>query len=374
MRLVDKEQIILRYVIEQRGRSFPGKAAGHVARIVLDAVAISDGAHHLHVEHGSLPHALRFDVFALLLELRLPPRQLFQDAANGALLLLGRQDVVGFGVNGQAGERLAPNFAGQGIDGPQAVDLVSPHLDAKRMVLVRRMYFDHVPAHPEGAPAQVLAAFVLNLHEAAQQRLAGTLLPRFQHHQHAVIGFRRTQTINAGDRSHDHHVAPLEKRARRAHAQLVQLVVDRGFLFDVSVRSRYVCLRLIVVVVADEILDRIFGKEVAKFVEELRSQGLVVRQDQRRAAHLLDDFGHREGFAGTGHAQQHLMLLAALHAAHQFPNGFGLVAAGLVIAGQTKTLNVDHDGALSPEFCWVLKLLIIPHRNGAAQRPPNTTA
>ena len=72
------------------------------------------------------------------------------------------------------------------------------------MVLVGRMDFDHVSAHPEGAAAQVLAAFVLNVHEAAQQRLARGALPRFQHDQHAVISFGRTQTINAGDRGHDH--------------------------------------------------------------------------------------------------------------------------------------------------------------------------
>ena len=85
---------------------------------------------------------------------------------------------------------------------------------------------------------------------------------------------------------------------------------------------------------------------------------------------MLDELGHREGLAGTGHTEQHLMLLAALHAAHQFPNGFRLVAAGLVIAGETKTLNVDHDGVLSLEFCCVLKLLIIPHREGSRPAAP----
>ncbi len=65
-----------------------------MARIVFDAVAIADGAHHLHVKHGALPDALRFHIFSLLLELRLPPRELFEDAANRAFLLLDRQNVV----------------------------------------------------------------------------------------------------------------------------------------------------------------------------------------------------------------------------------------------------------------------------------------
>ena len=97
MGLVNEQKKILRHVIEQRGRGFAGKSAGKMARIIFDAVAIADGAHHLNVKHGALPDALRFDVFALLLELRLPPGELFEDAADGALFLLGGQNVVGFG-------------------------------------------------------------------------------------------------------------------------------------------------------------------------------------------------------------------------------------------------------------------------------------
>ena len=67
VRFVDEQQIILRKIIEQRGRGFAGQAAGHVPRIIFDAVAIADGAHHLDVKHGALPHALRLRVFALLL-------------------------------------------------------------------------------------------------------------------------------------------------------------------------------------------------------------------------------------------------------------------------------------------------------------------
>ena len=52
VRFVDEQQIILRNVIEQRGRRFAGQAAGHVPRIIFDAVAIADGAHHFDVEHA----------------------------------------------------------------------------------------------------------------------------------------------------------------------------------------------------------------------------------------------------------------------------------------------------------------------------------
>ena len=70
---------------------------------------------------------------------------------------------------------------------------------------------------------------------------------------------------------------------RRREPQLVQFVVDRGFLLDVDVARRDVGFRLVVIVVTDEILDRVFGKERFELVVELRRQGLVVRQHQRRA-------------------------------------------------------------------------------------------
>src|ERR1700756_3758491 len=65
VRFVDDEQEIGWNVIEQRGWSFSWEAPGHVARIVFDAVAIADRAHHFDVEEGALRDALRFDDFSL---------------------------------------------------------------------------------------------------------------------------------------------------------------------------------------------------------------------------------------------------------------------------------------------------------------------
>jgi hypothetical protein len=89
------------------------------------------------------------------------------------------------------------------------------------------MNLDGVATHAKRAAAQILAALVLNLHKAPQQRLARGALAWLDHHQHAVVGLGRTQTVDAGDRRYDDHVAPLEDRPCGAHAQPVQLVVDR---------------------------------------------------------------------------------------------------------------------------------------------------
>src|SRR5438445_12934958 len=87
---------------------------------------------------------------------------------------------------------------------------------------------------------------------------------------------------------------------RGGKPQTVDLVVNRGFFFDVGVGRGDIGLRLVVVVVADEILDGAFRKKSSKLVVELRRQRFVVREYQRRTVHLLDDLRHGERLARTG--------------------------------------------------------------------------
>ena len=223
---------------------------------------------------------------------------------------------MGLRIDGHPREILASraHLTRQRIDLAQRVDLIPPHLDAVGLVLVGGIDFDHIAARAECSAPQLFAALVLDIHEPPQQRLARRLLPFFQHYQHAVVGLRRTQAIDAGDGSHDDDVAPLEERPRRAHAQFVELVVDRGFFFNVQVRRRHIRFRLVVVVVTDKIFHGVFGKEALELVVELRRKRLVVRQHERGAVCRVDEFRDGKRFARTGHSQQHLMLLTGFDA------------------------------------------------------------
>ena len=87
---------------------------------------------------------------------------------------------------------------------------------------------------------------------------------------------------HAGD---DDHVAAREQRGGRGVAQAVDLLVDRRVLLDVEVLGRDVGLGLVVVVVGDEVLDRVVGEERAELVAQLRGERLVVREHERRALH-----------------------------------------------------------------------------------------
>ena len=127
------------------------------------------------------------------------------------------------------------------------------------------------------------------------------------------------------------HVVALEQRPSRGVAHAVDLLVDRRFLLDVGVGPRDVGLRLVVVVVGDEVLDRVLGEEALELAVELRGERLVGREDQRRALRRGDDIGHREGLARAGDAEQHLVALVRLDARHQLLDRGRLVALGLVV-------------------------------------------
>ena len=79
-------------------------------------------------------------------------------------------------------------------------------------------------------------------------------------------------TMMASRRSKSERVA--ERRS------LSNLLVDGRFFFDIQVSGRNVRLGLVVVVVGDEILDRVSREELLEFVKELRGKGFIVSQDQ----------------------------------------------------------------------------------------------
>ena len=64
---------------------------------------------------------------------------------------------------------------------------------------------------------------------------------------------------------------------------LVDLIVDRRIFFNEGIGRRDIRLRLVVVVVADEVLDGVVRKEAFEFAVQLGGQDLVRRQHQRGA-------------------------------------------------------------------------------------------
>ena len=329
--LVDDHERVRRQVIEQRRRRLAGAALREVPRVVLDAVAVADLLDHLEIEHRPLMQPLRFEDLAVALELAAAHFELLLDGDDGFLQPLAAGHEVRLRIHRRAIVALE-RLAGDRIERGQLVDLVAEQPDAQRQLFVRRIDLDDVAAHPEGAARElVIVALVLDFDELAQDLIAIDALPFLERQHQAVIRLRRTQAVNARHAGDDDDVAALEERPGGRQPHAIDLVVDRRFLLDVGVAGRHVRFGLVVVVVADEILDGVLGKEPPEFLEQLRGEGLVVRHHQRRPVHARNHLRHAVGLARAGDAEQHLVLVAAVQPLDQLGHGLDLVAGELEI-------------------------------------------
>ena len=64
----------------------------------------------------------------------------------------------------------------------------------------------------------------------------------------------------------------------------------------IGVRAGDVGFGLVVVIEADEILDRVFREKSLHLTIKLGGEGFVRGKDDRRPLSLFDDLCHREGF------------------------------------------------------------------------------
>ena len=232
-------------------------------------------------------------------------------------------------------------FPGQRVHLADAVHLVAEKFHADgHAVGVGQVDLHNVAAHAELVADEVdVVALVLQLHQAPRQLVAAHLHPGADADDHAAVIDGIAQAVDTGHAGHDDHVPPLGQGGRGRVAQPVDLVVDGAVLFNIGVGGGDIGLRLIVIVVADEVFHRVLGKKFLKLRAQLGGQRLVVGQHQGGPVQLGDHVGHGKGLAAAGHAHQGLGAVAAQQAVHQFGNGLRLVAGGLIFRNQFESVQ-----------------------------------
>src|SRR5581483_5975503 len=331
VRLVDHAEPVVGEVVEEGVGRLAGLPAVDMARVVLDARAEPDLAEHLEIVGGAHPQALGLEELALRLEPREALPELLLDGPDGALHALVRGHVVGGRVDRDL-RQLTEELAGDGVEPQDALDRVAPPLDPDAGLLVGRVHLEHVALHPELAPSKVhLVAVVLDIDQALLGPLHVGCDPTVDPKDLPLVLLRRSQAVDARDARDDDHVPAREQGRRGRVTQALDLIVDRGVLLDIRVGLRNVGLRLVVVVVADEVLDGVLGKELPKLVGELRRERLVRGHHERRLLHALDDVRDRERLAGAGRAEQGQAVLAGQNALGELVDGFRLVARELEV-------------------------------------------
>ena len=342
MRFVDNQQRVGRQVVVERRRRLAGGPPGKIARVVLDAVAVAQLEDHLQVETGALLQALRFHQLVRRVQLFLPLAQLQLDRVHRRQHALARGGVVGLRVHGVA-RQPAQDLAGERIEQRELLDLAVEQLDAQRLEIgFGREHVHRLAAHAEGAAVQRhLVARILQRGQVAQQFALVDALPAREDKPHRQVILRRAEAVDRRHRGDHDRVAPRQQRLGRRQAHLLDMVVDRGVLLDIGIGRRYVGLRLVVVVVGNEVLHGIVREERLELPVELGRQGLVRRHDDGRLLHRLDHVGDGVGLARAGDAQQRLLRQPGLETGHQLVDRLRLVAGGLVRRDQFEAVGSD---------------------------------
>ena len=140
-------------------------------------------------------------------------------------------------------------------------------------------YLQGIPPEAEHIPVKGhVVALIAHLHQLGQDLfpVPGLALP--QGEDHALVVLRVAQAVDAADGGHHDHIPPLEKGGGGAVPEALDLVVDARVLLDEGIRGGDVGLRLIVVVIGDEVFHRVVGKELLELAAKLGSQYFIMGQ------------------------------------------------------------------------------------------------
>ncbi len=235
------------------------------------------------------------------------------------------------------------HFSSEAVDFLNHIDFIERTFDTNDRVSIWREDFDGISERVEHPLFEFqVRSPILNIGQTTQQLVALNGHAALQVDGERFVALDVSKTVNTGDRCNDEHVTAREQVHGCRMAKLFDLFVDARIFLDVRIGVRYVRLRLVVIVVRDEVADRIIGEELLELVTKLGSQRLIVGQNQRRALHLLDNIGHGKGFSRSRGTEQGLMLLAFLQPRHELFDSLRLVASWLIGRFEDKRLLLGH--------------------------------
>lgn len=103
---------------------------------------------------------------------------------------------------------LLHDLARERMDLHDALNFVIKEVDAVRIVTVGRLQLQGVALHAESTVPQLkVVALVLAVHQTPQQRIAAVFCAGYKVHHTAVVRLRVCQTVDAGHRGDDNHIA-----------------------------------------------------------------------------------------------------------------------------------------------------------------------
>jgi hypothetical protein len=251
-------------------------------------------------------------------------------------------------VDGVAGH-LARDRPSERVEERDRIDRVIKELHAHRLALgLCREDIDDIAAHTVVALSEIeLVARVLHLGEAAQELPLLEPVTALQVQHHREIRLRITEPIDRRNGGDDDRVRALEECLGGGETHLLDVLVSRCILLDVRVGRRHVRFWLVIVVVGDEVLDRVVREESAKFTVQLCSKGLVVRENHGGPLHALNDLGCGHCFSASGDSEERLVRETLVYSLDELLDRLGLIPGGSVVGFELEgTLVLFHTQAV----------------------------
>ena len=337
MTLVDDSDEVVRKEIQQTKRTGAGTATVEIPRIVLNARTIAQLPHHLNVVVHPVLQPLGLEPLPHLTEILRLTEHIVLNLHDGSIHLVLRGDEDVGREDGDLGD-LLDTAAGDRVEALDGVDLIVPEHDAVGDVGISRKDVERLSLDTELALGELdLVTGIEGVHKRFGHIVAATLLSTgdIDDVLAEVVGV--ADTIKARHRRDHDDVSPTRHQSRGgAQAQLLDIGINRKVFFNISVSRRNESLRLVVVVIGDEIFHGILREERLELAIELRRQGLVVAQDERRPVELRQHIGNSEGLARAGHPEQCLGTVAPLQSLDELLDGLRLVARGLEVRYEFK--------------------------------------
>ena len=158
---------------------------------------------------------------------------------------------------------LCQNFTSQHIKFYNAFNFIVKHLDAHSLFTISGWNnFDNITAYPESTTLKIyIITVILYFYQFMQYLLTVNNLTKAQRQYHIIIFLRRTQTVDTGYTGHNNYIPAFKQSTSGRVAQLINLVVNRSILFNISIGLRNIRFRLIIVIIRNKIFYSIFRKE-----------------------------------------------------------------------------------------------------------------
>ena len=193
--------------------------------------------------------------------------------------------------------------------------------------MLGRENINRIAAHTERSAHKIhVVAPILHFHQLRDNGRALLGVPLSQNQAHLRVAFRLSDPVDGRDGRNQNRVAPLKDTFGGRKAHLLDMLVDGCILFDKKISRRNIGLGLVVVVVADKVLDGIIREKIPHFRIKLSRKRFIGRHNQCGNADPGNDIGHGKGLAGPRDPEKRLSRQALFYPLSEFLNRLSLIA------------------------------------------------